>query len=454
MNVRSRLLYGATAIAVVPTVVATALILLGPGAPLDSLALARAAIIVVAVIATAVAAMVLLVRATFAPLAELLAVTTRAAGGDFAARSSLQTRDEFGELARAVNKVLEDRNATLRKTDTENERLNVSVVTLLQAVFRMSQRDLTAKAPVTDDVVGTLASSVNQFAEETARVLRQVSAVAGKVRAASTSVRTHADKVSQTAAEERAAVQQMIQNLATAITTLNRVAQLADESNNGAEQSTQSTLSALETVNGTLESMESIRVTISETEKRIKRLGERSQEISGIVNLINNIAERTQVLALNASMQAAAAGDAGRGFSVVAEEVQRLAESARQATSHISTLVGNIQAETREAINTVNRTIAQVVAGSEAAQKAGQQMRATQQITFSLVQSVRRIFHSAKAQLEIAEDLRRRVGQIGHSANLTAAAVTEQSRETQTLVQVSEQLVRAVSLFKLQEPRA
>jgi methyl-accepting chemotaxis protein len=454
MNVRSRLLYGATAIAVVPTVVATALILLGPGAPLDSLALARAAIIVVAVIATAVAAMVLLVRATFAPLAELLAVTMRAAGGDFAARSSLQTRDEFGELARAVNKVLEDRNATLRKTDTENERLNVSVVTLLQAVFRMSQRDLTAKAPVTDDVVGTLASSVNQFAEETARVLRQVSAVAGKVRAASTSVRTHADKVSQTAAEERAAVQQMIQNLATAITTLNRVAQLADESNNGAEQSTQSTLSALETVNGTLESMESIRVTISETEKRIKRLGERSQEISGIVNLINNIAERTQVLALNASMQAAAAGDAGRGFSVVAEEVQRLAESARQATSHISTLVGNIQAETREAINTVNRTIAQVVAGSEAAQKAGQQMRATQQITFSLVQSVRRIFHSAKAQLEIAEDLRRRVGQIGHSANLTAAAVTEQSRETQTLVQVSEQLVRAVSLFKLQEPRA
>jgi len=318
----------------------------------------------------------------------------------------------------------------------------------------MSQRDLTAKAPVTDDVVGTLASSVNQFAEETARVLKQVSTIAGKVRQASVSANTHADKVSQTAAEERTAVQQMIHNLATAITTLNRVAQLGEESNSGAEQATQSTLSALETVNGTLESMEAIRVTISETEKRIKRLGERSQEISGIVNLINNIAERTQVLALNASMQAAAAGDAGRGFSVVAEEVQRLAESARQATSHISTLVGNIQAETREAINTVNHTIAQVVAGSQQAEKAGQQMRATQEITFSLVQSVRRIFHSAKAQLEIAEDLRRRVVQIGQSANLTATAVTEQTRETQTLVQVAEQLVRAVSLFKLQEQRS
>lgn len=454
MNVRKKLLYGATALTVIPTTVATAMVVLVPGESVDPVTLARTAIIVMAVLAGGIAASIMLVRSAMDPLRELGAVVARAASGDVAARSSIQSRDEFGDLARAINKVLEDRNAALRKTEVENERLNNSMVMLLQAVFRMSQRDLTAKAPVSDDVVGTLASSVNQFAEETARVLKQVTVVAGKVREASASARTHADKVSQTAAEERAAVQQMIHNLAAATTTLNRVAQLAEESNSGAEQATQSTLSALETVNGTLESMETIRVTISETEKRIKRLGERSQEISGIVNLINSIAERTQVLALNASMQAAAAGDAGRGFSVVAEEVQRLAESARQATSHISTLVGNIQAETREAISTVNHTIAQVVAGSQQAEKAGQQMRATQEITFSLVQSVRRIFHSAKAQLEIADDLRRRVALIGQSANLTATAVTEQTRETQTLVHVAEQLVRAVSLFKLQEQRS
>lgn len=454
MNVRKRLLYGATALTAVPTTVATAMVVLVPGESLDPVTLARTVIIVMAVLAAGIAASIMLVRSVMDPLRELGAVVTRAASGDVAARSSIQSRDEFGDLARGINKVLEERNAALRRTEAENERLNNSMVMLLQAVFRMSQRDLTAKAPVSDDVVGTLASSVNQFAEETARVLKQVSTVAGQVRQASASARTHADKVSQSAAEERAAVQQMIHNLATATTTLNRVAQLADESNSGAEQATQSTLSALETVNGTLESMEAIRVTISETEKRIKRLGERSQEISGIVNLINSIAERTQVLALNASMQAAAAGDAGRGFSVVAEEVQRLAESARQATSHISTLVGNIQAETREAVITVNHTITQVVAGSQQAEKAGQQMRATQEITFSLVQSVRRIFHSAKAQLEIAEDLRRRVAQIGQSANLTATAVTEQTREAQTLVQVAEQLVRAVSLFKLQEHRS
>jgi len=453
MNARTKLLAGSVALAVAPALVATALILSGPDIELTSLMLARTAIIVATVVTTGVVAAVLLVRAAMAPLRELLDVVTRAAAGDIGARSNLDTQDQFGEVSRALNELLDERTATLRRVEQENERLNNSVVILLQAVFRMSQRDLTAKAPVTDDVVGTLASSVNQFAEETGRIIKQVSAVAGKVREASSSVRTQAEKVSQSAAGERTAVQQMVHNLATAITTLNRVAQLADESNNAAEQATQSTLSALETVNGTLESMESIRATISETEKRIKRLGERSQEISGIVNLINNIAERTQVLALNASMQAAAAGEAGRGFALVAEEVQTLAESARQATSHISTLVGNIQAETREAINIVNKTIAQVVDGSNQAQNSEQQMRATQQTTFGLVQSVRRIFHSAKAQIEIAEDLRARVAQIGHSVNQTAAAVTAQSQETQTLVQIAEQLVRSVSVFKLQEQR-
>jgi methyl-accepting chemotaxis protein len=116
------------------------------------------------------------------------------------------------------------------------------------------------------------------------------------------------------------------------------------------------------------------------------------------VNLINTIAERTHVLALNASMQAAAAGDAGRGFAVVAEEVQRLAESSRQATQQIAQLVNNIQIETADTINTVNKTISQVVAGSELAAKSGQQMRETQQSTASLVELVKRITSSRRCR--------------------------------------------------------
>ncbi len=459
MKLQTKFAAVAILVAVLPALAAAFLVVRGidaaGGAPRllaqEFLMHALAALLIVA-LASVVGVLVL--RNSLRPLHDLQAAVDKAAAGDMKVRSEINTANELGDISRSINKLIEDRVATQRRMETENERLNNSVVGLLQAVFRMSQKDLTAKAPVSDDVVGTVSSSVNQFAEEIGRVLRQVSMVAGKVRQASTTVRAHADKVSQTAAGERSAVDQMTQNLGTAVTTLNRVAGLAGESNSSAEQATQSTVRALETVNGTLESMEHIRSTISETEKRIKRLGERSQEISGIVNLINEIAERTQVLALNASMQAASAGDAGRGFAVVAEEVQRLAESARQATAQISTLVGNIQAETREAINTVNRTIAQVVAGSEQAQKAGEQMRATQEITFNLVQSVKRIHLSANTQIEIAEDLRKRVEQIGNSAALTGAAVTEQTRETQTLVTIAEQLVRAVSVFKFQEPKA
>jgi methyl-accepting chemotaxis protein len=195
--------------------------------------------------------------------------------------------------------------------------------------------------------------------------------------------------------------------------------------------------------------MESIREMIAETEKRIKRLGERSQEISGIVNLINTIAERTHVLALNASMQAAVAGEAGRGFAVVAEEVQRLAESSRNATQQISTLVNNIQLETNETISTVNRTIGQVVHGSELVQKAGEQMHLTQEITGELVEQVRRIAGTTELQKEMSAALRQSVQRLGQSNERTAQQIDTQSRETQTLMDSAQQLIESVSVFKL-----
>jgi len=232
------------------------------------------------------------------------------------------------------------------------------------------------------------------------------------------------------------------------------VAELAAASNRAAEQATTSTVTALGSVNETVRGMEGIRESIAEAEKRIKRLGERSQEITGIVNLINTIAERTHVLALNASMQAAAAGDAGRGFAVVAEEVQRLAESSRQATQQIAQLVNNIQIETADTINTVNKTISQVVSGSELAARSGQQMRETQQSTASLVELVKRITSSAQVQMKIATELRNRVHQIGASTEKTAAEILLQSEATADLSKSADRLVESVRVFKLPSNRA
>jgi twitching motility protein PilJ len=380
----------------------------------------------------------------------------RVRAGDSGALQSIESRDEVGDLGRTVNSLLQERiaaqqesEAQARKAEAENEMLNNSVISILEAVNQLSQRDLTARAPVTQDIIGTVSDSINALTDETSKVLRDVARIAGNVAQASGKVKGQADLVSQTAEDERKSVGEVIASLADASETMNQVAALAEQSNRSAERATQATDSALETVNGTVKGMESIRETIAETEKRIKRLGERSQEITGIVNLINTISERTHVLALNASMQAAVAGEAGRGFAVVAEEVQRLAESSRNATQQIGTLVGNIQLETNETIATVNRTIGQVVIGSEQAQKAGDQMRLTQQLTGELVAQVRRIASSSEAQKTTSAELLKSVQGIGDSTERTAQQIHTQNQETDTLLDSARRLVESVNVFKL-----
>lgn len=369
--------------------------------------------------------------------------------GDFDALQEIESRDEVGDLGRTVNSLLQERIAAQQKAEAENESLNNSVISILQAVNQLSQRDLTAKAPVTQDIIGTVSDSINLLTDETSKVLHDVTRIAGQVDDASGKVKSQADLVSSTAEDERKSVAEMVESLADATQQMNQVAALAEQSGRSAERATTATDTALETVNNTVKGMESIRETIAETEKRIKRLGERSQEITGIVNLINTISERTHVLALNASMQAAVAGEAGRGFAVVAEEVQRLAESSRNATQQIGTLVSNIQLETNETISTVNRTIGQVVQGSEQAQKAGDQMRLTQEITGELVAQVRRIAASSEQQKDRSAQLLQSVQRIGQSTERTGQQIDAQNKETDTLQAAARRLVESVNVFKL-----
>jgi methyl-accepting chemotaxis protein len=390
-----------------------------------------------------------LLRSVTRPITRMQNTVAAIAGGDFSARSQLGGDDEFGQLSRAFDDLLDDRVSRMADAERENEDLNNSVVQLLQAVAQLSNKDLTAKAPVTANVIGTVSDSINLLSYETGRVLSEVTSIAAQVKLSTERVKRQGESVTATAAAERSDVERASENLANANKVMTQVAELAAASNRAAEQATSSTVSALGAVNESVKGMEGIRESIAEAEKRIKRLGERSQEITGIVNLINTIAERTHVLALNASMQAAAAGDAGRGFAVVAEEVQRLAESSRQATQQIAQLVNNIQIETADTINTVNKTISQVVAGSELAARSGQQMRETQQSTASLVELVKRITSSAQVQMKITTELRNRVHQIGASTEKTAAEILLQAEATADLSKSADRLVESVRVFKL-----
>jgi methyl-accepting chemotaxis protein len=373
----------------------------------------------------------------------------KVSSGDSSARSQLTEQDEIGQLGRAFDGMLDERIGALEKAAKENETLNNSVIDLLQAVFQLSNRDLTARAPVTEDIIGTVASSINQFSDETGRTLTDVQNIAQRVSQTSEAVRVQSVMVEETARAEREALQAMSVNLSQTTEQLAKVSALSEQSNQAAGVAADATQNALTAVQGTVQGMDQLRESISDMEKRFKRLGERSQEISTAVQLINAISERTHVLALNASMQAATAGEAGRGFAVVAEEVQRLSDSSRQATATISQLVGNIQAETNETLFTVNRLIGDVVRQSELAQRAGVQMGQTQATTQQLVSLVRQIAQFSEQQAKLAASLQQSVVDINAGTEQTSSAIAEQTASTQSLAESARQLTAAVGQFKL-----
>ena len=383
------------------------------------------------------------------PLNKLISVVHQIAAGDQHVRAEISSGDELEELGLAFDQMVDERIATLAKMEAENEALNNSIIELMEATAKLSENDLSIHVPVREDITGVVADGLNKMIKGTNEVLHKIRGVGQEVAAAANTVKERSDTVIQLAQEERQVVEETLRSLDKTAQAMQGVADMAQACSGAAEQASGTMQKALETVTGTVEGMNEIREIISETEKRIKRLGERSQEINSVVEIINNIAERTHVLALNASMQAAAAGEAGRGFAVVADEVQRLAENSRNSTSQIAALVHNIQTETSETMVTMNKTITQVVNGSELAEMAGRQMRETQATTADLVQAVMKISDQAVAQSISINELRRDAAGIRRSTQVTGQQLEEQAETTDAMVGYAQALQEAVQLFTL-----
>ncbi|VAW92035.1 type IV pilus biogenesis protein PilJ [hydrothermal vent metagenome] len=391
----------------------------------------------------------LVYRSITNPISKIAVTIADQANGNMDARTNVRGVDELGHLGLAFDALLNERMNTLEKAERENEQLNDSIIELLEATAQLSERDLTVKVPVAEDVTGPVADAMNMMAEETSRVLKTIHEISVEVERAAHTVNDQGQHVSQVAAKERLIVEATMRKLDEASNTMNQIAKLAQNCNIIATKASNSTSEALNSVTNTTVGMNDIRETISETEKRIKRLGERSQEITGVVSIINNIAERTHVLALNASMQAAAAGEAGRGFAVVADEVQRLAEASRQSTAEIQLLVSNIQTETAETMSTMNKTITQVIDGTKLAHRSGEQMQATQKTTHDLAIAVEKIAQHSLAQAKVSNALRSQVTEIVGSTAETSKELEEQSKQTASLLDFSDQLLKSVRIFKL-----
>ena len=393
----------------------------------------------------------LIIKSFDAPLERMSNILNKVAEGDMQARIGLKSNDEFGNMSKSIDTMLNDRMTSTSDVEDENETLNDSIVTLLETVAQLAQKDLTVRAKVGEDMTGPIADALNMMSSETSTVLTKVLNVAEEVAETSNLVKSQADNVILLADNERNEVENTVAELKSAADTMAKINTLAETSNTAAEDAIRTTITAMASVTDTVSSIGTIRDTIRETEKRIKRLGERSQEISTAVNLINNISERTHILALNASMHAASAGEAGRGFAVVADEVQRLAESSREATSEIATLVKNIQLETSSTVNTMNELTSQVVVGSKLAEQAGTEMEETQTTTANLVEMVQKISQGAAMQSRRSRQLRERADVIRNSVRKTGDHLKEQTYHTDELVQQALSLVAAVSVFTLNE---
>lgn len=384
-------------------------------------------------------------------LHRLQGTVQQVTAGDLEARARMSGSDELALLGNAFDRMLDERVADLAKQAQENEQINNSVIQLMDAADRLCQRDLTVMVPVGADITGNVSDALNQMTRQTARVMGDINKLAAQLETVAGTVRRQGGKVSDVATVEREVVQQVLDKLAQSATTMVDMAKLAASCNEIGDKASRSTKQALLTVRDTVQSINGIRSSVSETEKSIKRLGERSQEIGGIVEIIKDIAERTHTLAINAGMQAVAAGEAGRGFSVVADEVQRLAETARESTRQIAALVQSIQAESSETMSTMNKTISQVVAGSELAEKAGQRMRFTQRNTQELVTAVQQIAERSKVQEAINVELHDQANKLEQSTVATEQELREQIEQAENMFGYLGSLVKSVRVFKLPE---
>jgi twitching motility protein PilJ len=331
----------------------------------------------------------------------------------------------------------------------ENQRNQDAILRLLNEMGDLADGDLTVQATVTENITGAIADSVNYAIEELRllvqginRASEQVTQAASEARASSDELLAAAELQSRQIAETSAAVGEMSTSIA-------QVSQNAAESTRVAEQSLATARKGGDSVRNAIAGMNAIRDQIQETSKRIKRLGESSQEIGEIVDLISDITEQTNVLALNAAIQAAAAGEAGRGFTVVAEEVQRLAERSAQATRRIGAIVKTIQSDTQDAVHAMETSTQGVVEGTVLSDAAGHSLAEIESVSDDLARLIQRISTATQAQTgtaqQIADNMREILavtGQASDGARRSAVSIGQLSL-------LSDELKVSVSGFKL-----
>ncbi|NLO80818.1 MAG: twitching motility protein PilJ [Xanthomonadaceae bacterium] len=338
-----------------------------------------------------------------------------------------------------------------RRTDEISRRNQEAILKLLDEIEGLKEGDLTKQATVGEEITGAIADAFNDATEALRTLVMTINETSVQVSAAAQQTQAtamHLAEASDHQAHQITAVSAAVNEMAVSI---DQVSRNAEESARVAQQSVDLAVRGADTVRRTIEGMDTIREQIQETSKRIKRLGESSQEIGNIVELINDIADQTNILALNASIQAAMAGEAGRGFAVVADEVQRLAERSSNATKQIEALVKTIQTDTNEAIISMEQSTAGVVAGAKLAEAAGDALREIENVSKHLAGLIQSISEAAKQQANAAANISDTMNVIQEITAQTSAGTNETATSIGNLAELANELRNSVAGFKLPE---
>ncbi|MEW8085379.1 MAG: methyl-accepting chemotaxis protein [Candidatus Thiodiazotropha endolucinida] len=331
----------------------------------------------------------------------------------------------------------------------QNEANQKAILQLLDEMGDLADGDLTVTASVTEDITGAIADSINYAIEALRELVTTINSTSEQVSGATQESRATAMHLAEASEHQAEQITQANESIKTMTQAIDQMSQDATESAEVAKRSVEIASTGADTVRNTISGMDNIREQIQETSKRIKRLGESSQEIGDIVELIDDIADQTNILALNAAMQAAMAGEAGRGFAVVADEVQRLAERSINATKQIEALVKTIQADTNEAVTSMEASTSGVVKGATLAEDAGEALKEIESVSQYIADLTGKIASSAQDQSSQSVTVKDTMSVIQEITNQTSEGTHQTANSIGMLADLSDQLQKSVAGFRL-----
>ncbi len=400
------------------------------------------------ILAFTVVLILFLNRTITSQIDEINGLFGRIGVGDLTARAKVGSKDELGQMTEALNS-MPDNTLNLVQSSAERDRIQQSIHKLLDEIAGVAEGDLTLEAEVTAEITGAIADSFNYMIGELRTLIAQVQNTTLQVSASANQIQQTTEALAEGSEKQSSDVisaSMAVESMASAIQQVSESAEKAARVSAVALENSQ--LGAA-VVTKSIEGMESIRNQVQETSKRIKRLGESSQEIGEISQVIGELADRTSMLAMNASIQASMAGEAGRGFAVVATEVEGLAEQATEATNRINTLIQTIQEDTTAAVASMEDTTKEVVEGSALTKEAGKSLIEIETVSRDLSELIGSIADASERQARGSESVAAAMGGISSVHRDTANGVREGAEAIRNLTALADELRNSVSRFKI-----